>query len=169
MEYQIEGGEERYRCCLSPWRSCGDSVVAPFAASPRKLGKHHALRYTSGNAIRFRKRSWSVFPSWTSRVRVPSPAPCFWWVTRHAVSPSAVPLHHRETASPAPATRPQAPVRRAPVAPTCQGRRRGVSRPLFARPPGMFDVGPAARPSRAPPAADCSRGSGETNVTTMKA
>ena len=52
-----------------------DSVVTPFATVSLKLGKRRALQDASGNSVTFRTRSRSVFPSWTSRVRFPSPAP----------------------------------------------------------------------------------------------
>ena len=46
-----------------------DSVVTPFATISRKLWQRRAFPCVSGNSVLFRKRSWSVFPSWTSRVR----------------------------------------------------------------------------------------------------
>jgi hypothetical protein len=43
-----------------------DAVVTPFDECCAKLGKRRALQGASGNSVILRKRSWSVFPSWTS-------------------------------------------------------------------------------------------------------
>jgi hypothetical protein len=115
-----------------------DSVVPPFAPVRRKLEKHRAPQYASGNTIRFRKLSWSVFPSWMSRVRVPS--------TPHAACPELP--HPGEIASHGPGTLLWVSFHPVPTSPTCSGPRRLVQPPPFATAPGMFAGARAARPSR---------------------